>query len=177
MPVQAIADAINSSGAGVNTKVDWDGDAGAFLCEYMAYYDAWYQSLHSDPCDQYQCLAAGFTHVPSSLSVGTATTVCEIALRTTIDHLDSQLTSYTISGTVTCDGSPLADVTMNGLPGNPTTDANGFYTADVGAGWSGTVAPIKAGYAFNLAERTYNNVRTNQSSQDYTAYTADSSDH
>ena len=66
----------------------------------------------------------------------------------------------------------LHGVIMNGLPGNPTTDANGFYTADVGAGWSGTVSPIKAGYAFNLAERTYNNVRTNQSSQDYTAYTA-----
>ena len=172
LPIEAIADAINSSGLGVNTKVDWDGDAGSFLCEYIAYYDAWYQSLHNDPCDQYQCLAAGLTHVPSSLSVGTATTVCEIALRNVINHLDSQLISYTISGTVTCDGSPLADVVMNGLPGNPITDANGFYAADVGAGWSGTVAPIKDGYAFTSAERTYNNVRTDQSSQDYAAYTA-----
>ena len=35
LPVQAIADAINSSGLGVNTKVDWDGDAG---CIFMRIY-------------------------------------------------------------------------------------------------------------------------------------------
>ena len=172
LPVQAIADTINNSGTGVNARVDWGGDAGAFLCEYMAYHDAWYQSFHSDPCDQYRCLAAGFTHVPGSLSVSTATTACEIALRTAIDYLDSQLLSYTVCGTVTYDGSPLAGVVMNGLPGNPVTDANGFYAAKVGAGWSGTIAPIEAGYAFNPAERAYNNVRTDQLSQDYAAYTA-----
>jgi len=138
----------------------------------MAYHDAWYQSLHSDPCDQYQCLAAGFTHVPSSLSVSTATTICEIALRTTTDYLDSQLIFYTIGGVVTSGGSPLAGVIMNGLPGNPVTDANGFYVATVGSGWSGTIAPIKEGYAFNPAERTYTNVKAEQSSQDYTAYAA-----
>jgi pyrrolidone-carboxylate peptidase len=172
LPIQAVADAINNSGAGVNAWVDWDGNPGAFLCEYMAYHDVWYQSLHSDPCDQYRCLAAGFTHVPDSLSVSTATTVCEIALRTTIDYLDSQLTSYTISGAVTSDGLPLAGVTINGLPGNPVTDASGFYSAQVGAGWSGTTAPIKEGYAFNPAELTYNNVRADRLSQNYTAYAA-----
>jgi len=174
LPVQAIADTINSSGAGVNAWVDWDGNPGAFLCEYMAYHDAWYQSLHSNPYDQYRCLAAGFTHVPDSLSVSTATTVCEIALRTTIDYLDSQLTSYTISGAVTSGGLPLAGVAMNGLPGNPVTDENGFYSTQVGAGWSGTVIPLKAGHAFNSPQRTYSNVRANQSAQDYTAYTATS---
>jgi hypothetical protein len=172
LPVQAIADAINSSGAGVNAWVDWDGDTGAFLCEYMAYHDAWYQSLHSDPCDQYSCLAAGFTHVSGSLSISTATTACEIALRATINYLDSQLTPHIVSGTITSDGLPLAGVIINGLPGNPVTDANGFYTAKVGAGWSGTVAPIKEGYAFNPAERTYNNVKADQPSQEYSAYSA-----
>jgi hypothetical protein len=165
LPVQAIADAINNSGIGVNAFVDWDGDPGAFLCEYMAYHDAWYKSLHSDPSDQYLCLAAGFTHVPAGLSVSTATTVCEVALRATIDYLDSQLTSYTISGTVTLDGLPLAGAVMNGLPGNPVTDAGGFYTAQVGAGWSGAVSPVKEGYAFNPAERIYSNVIANQPAQ------------
>jgi len=174
LPMQAIADAINSSGAGVNAWIDWDGDAGAFLCEYMAYHDAWYQSLHSDPCDQYRCLTAGFTHVPGGLSVSTATTVCEIALRTTIDYLDSQLTSYTISGAVTSGGLPLVGVIMSGLPGNPVTDANGFYSAKIGSGWSGKITPIKEGHAFNPAERTYTNVKAEQSSQDYTASAATS---
>jgi len=170
--VQAIADAINNSGAGVNAWVDRDGDAGAFMCEYMAYHVAWYQELHSDPCDQYRCLAAGFTHVPGSLSVSTATTVCEIALRTTIVYLDSQLTFFTISGAITSDGIPLDGVIMNGLPGNPVTDANGFYTAEVGSGWSGTVAPIKQGYEFDPSERTYSDVDIDQPSQDYVAFAA-----
>ncbi|MHC4457275.1 MAG: InlB B-repeat-containing protein [Planctomycetota bacterium] len=172
LPVQAITDAINNSGAGVNTWVDRDGDPGAFLCEYLAYQVAWYQELHSDPCDQYRCLAAGLTHVPSSLSVSTATTVCEIALRTTIDYLDSQLTFFTISGTITSDGTPLDGVIMNGLPGSPVTDADGFYTAEVGSGWSGTVAPIKEGYEFDLPELTYSDVDINQPSQDYAAFAA-----
>jgi len=174
LPVQAIADAIDTSGAGVNAWVDWDGDAGAFLCEYMAYHDAWYQSQHSDPCDQYRCLAAGYTHVPGSLSVSTATTVCETALRTTINYLDSQLTSYTISGEVTSGDLPIAGVTINGLPGSLVTDANGFYSATVGAGWSGKAAPVKKGYTFNPAELTCNNVRADRLSQNYTAYPAES---
>ncbi len=177
LPVQAIAEAINNSGAGVNAWVDRDGNMGAFLCEYMAYYVAWYQEVHSDPCDQYCCLAAGFTHVPAGLSVSTATTVCEIALRTTIDYLDSQLTSHTISGTITLDGAVLDGVvldgvTINGLPGNPVTDANGFYAAEVGSGFSGTIAPIKEGYEFDPPEWTYSNVDTDQPSQDYAAFAA-----
>ena len=172
LPVQAIADAINNSGIGVNAWADWDGDSGASLCEYMAYHVAWYQELHSDPCDQYRCLAAGFTHVPSSLSVSTATIVCEIALLSVIDYLDSQLISYTISGTITSDGIPLEGVIMNGLPGDPVTDEYGFYTAKVGSGWSATVAPIKEGYEFGPPERTYSNVINDQPSQDYTAFPA-----
>jgi len=171
LPMQAIADAVNNAGIGVNSLVDWCYDPGAFLCGYMAYHDAWYKSLHSDPCDQYYCLAAGFTHVPGSLSVSTATTACEIALRTTIDYLDSQLIFYTVSGTITSGGQPLAGVAVNRLPGNPVTDASGFYCGQVGAGWSGTITPVKEGHVFSPVERTYSNVRANQSSQNYTGST------
>jgi len=173
LPAQAIAEAINSSGAGVNAWVDWDGNPGAFLCEYMTYRNTWYQSLHSDPCDQYRCLAAGFTHVSGSLSVSTATTLCDIALRSVIDYLDSQLTSYTISGTITSGGTGLDGVTMNGLTGNPVTDANGFYTAKVGSGFSGTIAPIKQGYKFDPPELTYNDVTTEKPLQNCTAFPAE----
>ncbi|TAK50902.1 MAG: hypothetical protein EPO24_16320, partial [Bacteroidetes bacterium] len=57
--------------------------------------------------------------------------------------------TYIISGYVrTSNNSPISAVTMNGLPGNPTTDANGYYDASVDYGWSGTVTPNKAGYTF-----------------------------
>jgi len=172
LPVDAIAAAVNSAGLGINAWVDWDGDPGHFLCEYMAYHDGWYQSLHSDPNDQYYCVAAGFTHLAAGVSVSNATAGVEAALRATIAYLDSQLIKYTISGTITSGGSPLAGVTMCGLPGNPTTNSSGVYTALVGGGWSGAVTPLKAGYAFNSSQRTYTNVRANQSAQDYTASTA-----
>ncbi len=106
LPVQAIADAINNAGIGVSAWVDWSGNPGAFLCEYMAYHDAWYQSLHSDASDSYRCLVAGFTHVASSVSVSNATAACEIALRQTIYYLDSQLEpSFTLTIDVVSNGS------------------------------------------------------------------------
>jgi hypothetical protein len=173
LPIDAITEAINSSGAGgIKVWVDWTGNPGAFLCEYMAYHDGWYQNLHSDPNDQYYCIAAGFTHVAGNLSANNGTAGVEAALRALINNLDSQLIHYTVSGNITYGGSPLVGVTMCGLPGNPVTNASGFYTAQVGGGWSGAVTPLKSGYAFSPSQRTYSNVRANQSSQNYTADSA-----
>ena len=113
LPVQEIADAINDAGIGVNAWVDWSGNPGAFLCEYMAYHDAWYQSLHSDVADSHRCLVAGFTHVASNVSVSDATEASEIALRETIYYLDSQLGSScgdgVPEGTEECDDGNTAD--------------------------------------------------------------------
>ena len=89
-------------------------------------------------------------------------------------------TNYTISGTVTSGGSPLAGVVMRGLPGNnltdanssPTTDASGFYTTQVPAGFYGTVTPAKVGYSFTPANITYSNLSSNQTGQNYTAATS-----
>jgi len=76
---------------------------------------------------------------------------------------------YTISGTITSGGSALAGVQMSGLPGAPVTNASGFYTAQVTSGWIGTVTPIKTGYTFIPATRTYTAVTSSQTSQNYTA--------
>jgi len=172
LPAEAIAEAVNSSGLGIKAWIDWDADPGHFLCEYMAYHDSWYQDLHSDPNDPYHCVAAGFTHLAGSLSTSTAADGVEVSLRALIDCLDSQLTQYAVSGTVTLDSVPLAGVTICGLPDSPVTDANGFYSGQVGGGWSGIVTPLKSGYAFNPSQRTYSNVRADQSAQDYTAFAA-----
>ncbi len=76
-----------------------------------------------------------------------------------------------ISGYVrTSGGAGILDVTMNGLPGSPTTNSSGFYTATVNSGWSGTVTPSKACYTFSPVSRSYSNVTSNQTSQNYTGY-------
>jgi hypothetical protein len=77
----------------------------------------------------------------------------------------------TISGTVTHAGEPLEGIVLNidGLESNPTTDENGFYTAIVDYGWSGTVTPTSDGYTFFPFERSYSNLVTNQLGQDFTS--------
>jgi len=63
----------------------------------------------------------------------------------------------------------LSGVVMSGLPGNPSTDASGFYSAIVEYNWSGTVTPTKQYYAFTPSSRTYSSLTSDQLSQDYSA--------
>ncbi len=72
--------------------------------------------------------------------------------------------TFTISGNVGVSG-----VTMNGLPGGPImTDNNGFYTATVNYGWSGTVTPQRRGYDFDPPNKTYSKVTSDLTNEDYT---------
>ncbi|MEN6560318.1 MAG: carboxypeptidase regulatory-like domain-containing protein, partial [Acidobacteriota bacterium] len=76
---------------------------------------------------------------------------------------------YMISGTVLSGQTPLAGVTMSGLPGNPATNADGTYIVPVPSGWSGTVTPVRSGNSFTPATRTYANVTADAAGQDYAA--------
>ncbi len=68
-----------------------------------------------------------------------------------------------ISGGVTAvNGSPLAGVTIGGLPGDPVTDTDGYYYAEVPSDWSGSAVPMLSGYRFVPAETAYTQVVTSQ---------------
>jgi Leucine-rich repeat (LRR) protein len=73
-----------------------------------------------------------------------------------------------MAGTISAGGSPLENVLMSGLPGSPVTNSSGVYDVIVGAGWSGTVTPTLANYAFSPVSTPYTNVTTNQTTN-YTA--------
>ena len=77
--------------------------------------------------------------------------------------------NYTISGIVTFYGSPLAGVMMNGLPETPVTDANGYYSASVPHGWSGTATPELLDYIFEPPSRSYTSITSDHVNQFYTA--------
>ena len=78
------------------------------------------------------------------------------------------LMSYNIFGYIqSSTGVGISGVTLTGIPGSPITDINGYYTAIVDGGWSGTATPTKAGYSFSPISRTYTTVSNNQSGQDY----------
>ena len=78
-------------------------------------------------------------------------------------------TAYTISGIVTIDGSPLQGVLMSGIPGDPRTDTDGYYTGKVPSGWAGTVIPTSPGFTFDPENKSYSDVTSEQANQDYSA--------
>jgi len=69
---------------------------------------------------------------------------------------------YTIAGNVGLPG-----VVMAGLPGDPITDARGYYTAKVPYGWSGTVRPRRDDCRFEPVSRVYDDVKAALTGQDY----------
>ncbi len=77
--------------------------------------------------------------------------------------------TYSLSGYVRdSTGAGIQGVTMTGLPcPDEITDANGFYRCAVPCGWSGTVTPVKQDCSFTPPSRSYVNVHTSMSDQDY----------
>jgi hypothetical protein len=88
------------------------------------------------------------------------------------DYIGTQIQQpKTISGYVrTSSGNGFSGVTVrfdNG-GGTDTTNSSGYYSREVAYGWSGTVTPVRGGYSFVPVSRSYSNVTTDQSNQDYT---------
>jgi hypothetical protein len=82
----------------------------------------------------------------------------------TNENYAPKIIQYKISGKV-----GLSGVEMQGLPGNTVTDKNGFYSAAVEYGWSGTVEPRKEGYKFSPPAQSYVKVMADQKNHSYTA--------
>ena len=63
----------------------------------------------------------------------------------------------------------VAGATLNYTGGVWTADITGAYSFPVPYNWSGTVTPSKAGYQFSPVSRSYTNVLTDQTVQNYVA--------
>jgi len=79
------------------------------------------------------------------------------------DYTEAVLT-YVISGT-----AGMAGVQMKGLPGDPVTDENGYYSVTVEYGFSKTVEPIMGGYTFTPASKIYTKVNSDRLNEIYSA--------
>jgi hypothetical protein len=80
-----------------------------------------------------------------------------------------------ISGYVrTENGSGISDVrlTFSNGGGSTTTDNNGYYAKRVREGWSGASTPSKSDYTFDPLYRSYFNVTSSISDQDYVSFGA-----
>jgi hypothetical protein len=87
-----------------------------------------------------------------------------------INWIYGHLSSFSISGYVkTSQQVAIPNVEMTGLPGNPLTNASGYYTAIVQSGWAGTVTPVKPGFTFTPPNRIYTNVLSILTNQNFSA--------
>jgi hypothetical protein len=101
-PVQAILDAINTSGLNTVGYICYSGDGGGFLSEFAAYHGAWYQGLNADPADPEWCVAGGHVHVGGMLDWPTAEEAAKVTLRAEIGYLDSVLQTPCAKPTTYC---------------------------------------------------------------------------
>jgi hypothetical protein len=149
----------NSTGAGIS-GVTMSGLPGDHSTDASGYYSAavtfgWSGTVTPG--------SAGYTFSPGSRSYS------NLAANQTEQDYTGTPVAYSISGIVrTSEGAGISGVIMNGLPGNPSTDANGYYSAGVSSGWSGTVVPTKSDYSFTPPSQTYTSVTSGQTGQDYT---------
>jgi pyrrolidone-carboxylate peptidase len=86
LPVQEIEDAVNEQ-TSIYAWVDWDGNPGAYLCEYIAYLGMWYQAEHNSTEDPNQCLVSGFIHVNANVDLDDAMDATKITIREVIKNL------------------------------------------------------------------------------------------
>jgi len=163
-PVQITGYVRSSSGTGIPNVVISPSTGGTVTStdstgKYYVYVDSGWTGTVTPTL-------AGYTFTPASRSYSNIT-----ANQANQDYTAAVLT-YSVSGTITAGGTALPNVVMSGLPGNPVANASGQYAGTVSYGWTGTVTPTLAGYAFTPASRSYTSVVTNQADQNYSAAVA-----
>src|SRR5262249_57139292 len=82
--------------------------------------------------------------------------------------------TFTISGTVTQNGSPLGGVNFTADAGASCSPSNpsGQYGCTMPQGYTGTVTPSLTGYTFTPPSRSYSNVTADSAGQGYAAAAA-----
>lgn len=106
----------------------------------------------------------GYTFTPTSRSYSNVTTNQTGQNYTAVPY-------RLISGTVTFNGLPLANVAFGtGGAGSCTaSNASGQYSCSVPDGWTGSVTPSQTGYAFIPSSKSYTAISANDPGEDYTA--------
>ncbi len=108
------------------------------------------------------CCYMANKYIVTMLSVGVLIAAVFLAAESEA-QFSGGLMEFTISGSTGLEG-----VTMSGFPDTVVTDADGRYSVTVQYGWKGTVKPLKQGYTFDPASKTYDKITADET-QDYTA--------
>lgn len=91
LPVQEIVDFVELMNLNVDPYVNFTGNGGGFLSEFIAYHGVWYQSIHADPMLPDWCVAGGHVHVGAMNSLLTSKRASKATLRRLIHYVDGVL--------------------------------------------------------------------------------------
>jgi hypothetical protein len=123
----------------------------------------------------YKLVASGWSGTATPAKAGTvfspaSKSYTNVTTTRSDENFIGTAATYALSGTVNlASGGALGGVVLNGLPGNPQTNASGFYSVIVTHGWSGSTIPTKTGYSFTPMDRQYSSVTSNLPGQDFSA--------
>lgn len=94
----------------------------------------------------------------------------QVEVTYTITENETDEGSVSISGTITSEAQQsLAGVQLTGLPETIVTDAQGMFTVEVSADWSGTITPVKEDYTFSPASIEIGKLEGDLTDQNFTA--------
>ena len=83
LPMTNIMNSVNESNLGLDAYIDWAGNPGQFVSEFMGYHGVWYRDINLE-----SCITAGHIHVGGTIDWDTAKLATEISIRETINYLD-----------------------------------------------------------------------------------------
>ncbi len=129
LPMEAIIEDVDVENIGLDPYIDWTGDPGRYVSEFMGYHGVWYHDINQSGDDK--CITAGHVHVGGLIDIETAKIATKITLRTVINHLNEF--SY-ISGDVNQDNIiDILDLVMvvNYILGIQDFESIQFYAADI----------------------------------------------
>jgi len=86
LPMEEIMNNINNADIGLDSYIDWSGDPGSFVSEFMGYHGVWYHDTNQSGDDR--CITAGHVHVGGLIDTNTAKLAAKSTIRTVIDYLD-----------------------------------------------------------------------------------------
>ena len=95
LPMEDIMDKIESEDIGLDSYIDWQGDPGQYVSEFMGYHGVWYHDINQ--LGENKCITAGHVHVGGLIDIETAKRATEVTLRSVIDLLDQS--TYTLGDT------------------------------------------------------------------------------
>ena len=86
LPMENIIQDIDTENIGLDPYIDWDGDPGRYVSEFMGYHGVWYHGINQ--LGQDKCITAGHVHVGGLIDIETAKIATEVTLRSVINLLD-----------------------------------------------------------------------------------------